>query len=320
MHDVRCSATISCMGTWGEGPFDNDDAADFLSGLRESDDIELELARYLRLATGEYVEAPAGASAVAAATVVALLCSDAVDSVVEPWTDAVANIRVKQTQAHALGLLASAAITRVTGTGSELADLWEDGDASQWRAFVGAVDTSLRGIGTPDYHDWAPYPGLVEAAAIALRDPDVALDELTSVVDLSNVRVFTLDREPTEDSRGLWQEVALVDGRRLVMWHGEDKSGRFDSMEFTSTVRTVPLSTITGQELRTTYQDIDGVRSLLAVELWLSTAIPDKTRAVSISETEWVVDDIYFAKSIVDGGLAQMERLLQFGRAVAQHV
>ncbi|MGL5443372.1 MAG: DUF4259 domain-containing protein, partial [[Mycobacterium] stephanolepidis] len=55
------------MGAWGAGPFDNDDAADFLGDLRQSDDIELQLARCLRMANADYLEAPEGSTVVAAA-------------------------------------------------------------------------------------------------------------------------------------------------------------------------------------------------------------------------------------------------------------
>ncbi|WP_162526294.1 MULTISPECIES: DUF4259 domain-containing protein [unclassified Mycobacteroides] len=307
------------MGAWGAGPFDNDDAADFLGDLRESDDIELELARCLRMATGAYVEAPEGSCAIAAAAIIALTCSDAVDHRVREWSDVVADIAIKQTQAPALARLASAAIMRVTAADSELAALWEDGDATEWRAIASGVESSLRGVGTQNYQDWAPYPGLAEAAAIALRDPDAALDELRAVVNLADVRVFTLDREPGENPERLWQQVALIEGRRLILWQGEDETGRFDSVEFTSTIHVIPLSAVTEYKLRTTYQRVGGVRSLLSVDFWLFTATSAKSRAVSISETKYEVAEFYFGKSIVDGGLAQMERLLQFGRAVAQH-
>ncbi|KRQ22769.1 hypothetical protein AOT83_09975 [Mycobacteroides sp. H001] len=308
------------MGAWGAGPFDNDDAADFLGDLRQGDDIELQLARCLRLANADYLEAPEGSAVVAAAAVIALRCSGEVDAGAERWSEAVADIAIKQTQAYALAVLARGAIARVQAPGSELADLWTEADPAEWVAEVAAIERSLRGVEGDGYQDWAPYPDLTNAATVGLRDPKVALDALRAVVDISEVSAFVLDREPAEQSEGLWQEVALTDGRRLVMWHGEDKSGLIGSSEFTSSIRVIPLGAITDRQLKTTYQQLGTERSLLAVELWLSTVTPEKSRAVSISETEWEVQDFYFAKSIVDGGLAQMERLLQFGRAVAQRV
>lgn len=257
---------------------------------------------------------------VAAAAVIALRCSGEVDPLLGQWSETVADISVKQTQSHALAVLASGAIARIQAPRSELADLWEDADPTEWKAVAAAIERSLRGVEDEEYRDWAPYSDLREAAAVALRDPRVALDALRAVVDISDVSAFVLDCEPAEQSEGLWQEVALTDGHRLVMWHGEDKSSLLGSAEFTSSIRIIPLGAVTDRQLKTTYQQLGAERSLLTVELWLSTATPEKSRAVSISETEWEVQELYFAKSIVDGGLAQMERLLQFGRAVAQHV
>ncbi len=61
------------MGAWGEGPFDNDDASDWayeLDGLDAAFRLRV-LADALDVGEpGEYLEAPDGANAVAAAAVV----------------------------------------------------------------------------------------------------------------------------------------------------------------------------------------------------------------------------------------------------------
>ena len=81
-------------------------------------------------------------------------------------------------------------------------------------------------MGTPQ--DWAPYPSVEDAAKVYLRDPDLALDQLRSIVDLPTVKSFIMSRGFTEESWGetdenrLWQEVVLTDGRRLIMWRADD--------------------------------------------------------------------------------------------------
>jgi len=54
-----------------------------------------------------------------------------------------------------------------------------------------------------------------------LRDPDIALDALASVLRGATVLGFTLERF-VNDVNGVWQEVVVCDGTRLVLWHGED--------------------------------------------------------------------------------------------------
>ena len=40
--------------------------------------------------------------------------------------------------------------------------------------------------------DWAPYSSVEEAAKVYLRDPDLALDQLRSVIDLSAIKSFIM--------------------------------------------------------------------------------------------------------------------------------
>jgi hypothetical protein len=58
------------MGAWGAGAFDNDDALDWLSELVDSPDFALGRA-VLDVTALEYLEAPEGSAALAAAEVVA---------------------------------------------------------------------------------------------------------------------------------------------------------------------------------------------------------------------------------------------------------
>jgi hypothetical protein len=122
----------------------------------------------------------------------------------------------------------------------------------------------------------------------------------------------------------LWQEVAVTDGKRLILWHGDDEADedRPDVLMFSSSVRTVPLGAIVDQGLRNRFKsEPDGSRTMYAVMLYLSTQTPERsmTELTEANETRTVqyVETYRFSKSVTDGGLAQMQRLLQFGRAIS---
>jgi len=123
----------------------------------------------------------------------------------------------------------------------------------------------------------------------------------------------------------LWQEVAVTDGRRLILWHGDDEvdEDRPDTLMFSSSLRTIPLSAIVDQGLRHRFRtEPDGSRTMNAVLLYLSTQTLEKavTELAEANQTRTVqyVETYRFSKSVTDGGLAQMQRLLQFGRALSR--
>ena len=182
----------------------------------------------------------------------------------------------------------------------------------------------------PRHHipeDWAPYPLLADAVRAYIRDADAALEALGGVLDPTAVLAFTCERVSSQQSWGesLWQEVAVTDGRRLVLWHGDDEAddGRPEHPMFSSSIRTVPLSAIVDQGLRNRFRTgPDGSRTMNAVMLYLSTQTPERsmTELTEANETRAVhhVETYRFSKSVTDGGLAQMQRLLQFGRALSR--
>lgn len=184
---------------------------------------------------------------------------------------------------------------------------------------------------TSESQDWAPYPRLADALRAYLRDADAALDALAGVVDPDDVRAFTCERVETTQTWGesLWQEVAVTDGRRLVLWHGEDEWSEdtdptgTGERTFSSSLRTVPLSAIVDQGLRHRFRvEADGTRTMYSVMLYLATQTPERslTELSEATETRTVqyVETYRFSKSVNDGGLAQMQRLLQFGRALSR--
>lgn len=179
--------------------------------------------------------------------------------------------------------------------------------------------------------DWAPYSQLDEAVHAYIRDADAALDALGGVLDTGEVLAFTCEQVASNQDWGpsLWQEVAVTDGRRLVLWHGDDEAGEEPTggLMFSSSLRTIPLSAIVDQGLRNRFRvEPDGSRTMHAVMLYLSTQTLE--RAVTelapelpgANETRTVqyVETYRFSKSVTDGGLAQMQRLLQFGRALSR--
>lgn len=134
------------MGAWGAGPFENDDAGDWSYGFDGADEASGHrlLAEALHLgAPDEYVEATAGSVAVAAAAVVSWL--HAPDEIPDPpdgespaaWVRAVGPGPYTELTAAAL-----AALDRVRGDDSELAELW-DGDEA-WPASLDQIEARLR--------------------------------------------------------------------------------------------------------------------------------------------------------------------------------
>ena len=109
------------------------------------------------------------------------------------------------------------------------------------------------------FPDWSPYPDLESAARAYLRDPDLALDALAGVLARRRAcSCFTLERFVNEVN-GVWQEVAVCDGTRLVLWHGEDVApGDGPAGSMTSSMRVVPLSAVTEVGTRRRLQRASG--------------------------------------------------------------
>ena len=173
-------------------------------------------------------------------------------------------------------------------------------------------------MGTP--RDCAPYSSVEEAAEVYLRDPDLALDQLRSVIDLSAIKSFIMSRGQTDESSGeaVWQEVVLTDGPRLLMWRADDEmstAGDRERRVLNASVRTILLSTITDHVLSAEYEVLgDDTRRLSEVRLRMYTQLVTRSRQKSATETDIYCESFRYHKSVDDGGLAQMERLLQFGR------
>jgi hypothetical protein len=167
-----------------------------------------------------------------------------------------------------------------------------------------------------------------EAAKVYLRDPELALDQLRSVIDLPAIKSFIMSRGFSDGSWGdtdenpQWQEVVLTDGHRLIIWRADDESSIVDDRErrvLNASVRTILLSTITDHVLTTEYEALDdGTRRLSEVRLRMYTQLVTRSRQKSVTETDIYCESFRYYKSVDNGGLAQMQRLLQFGRVLSR--
>jgi len=111
------------MGAWGSGPFENDDAMDFVGALAGAPASETlpRLARALSLPEG-YVESPDGSTAVAAS---ALVAARRGYEITDPTASALLADRPFEPDA-ALRASAVTALGRVAAEDSELMELWDE--------------------------------------------------------------------------------------------------------------------------------------------------------------------------------------------------
>jgi len=122
------------MGAWGFGPFDNDDAGDWLYDLERSSDTSViadALQKVTEIGDG-YLEAPDCSNAIAAAEVVAAVSGHPVANFpdnAKPWVEAHRTLVVANLVPNAL-----AALQRIRSN-SELKELWDESkEATKWYA------------------------------------------------------------------------------------------------------------------------------------------------------------------------------------------
>lgn len=132
------------MGTWGYGPFDNDDAMDFLGALQQGDgDATAEVSEEFELPDfDEYLEAPGAARAIAAAALVAIAHSGA-ELGQPPEAAKLLAARPLDTSQNVRSA-AAAALMRVFSDDSELPELWER--EQQTDEFAATIDRIRAGL------------------------------------------------------------------------------------------------------------------------------------------------------------------------------
>jgi len=85
-----------------------------------------------------------------------------------------------------------------------------------------------------------------------------------------------------------------------------------------ASVRTILLSTITDHILTTEFEVLDGTRRLSEVRLRMYTQLITRSHEKNATDTDFFCESFRHDKSVDNGGLAQMERLLQFGRVLSR--
>ena len=170
------------------------------------------------------------------------------------------------------------------------------------------------------FPDWSPYQDLDSAARAYLRDPDVALEALGGVLRGASVVCFTLERFVNEVN-GVWQEVVVCDGSRLILWHGEDvPPGDGPAGAMTSSLRVVPLSTVTEVGCRRRLsRSPNGPARVDSVDVYLLLTSMDEAVPTEDHHTPRH-DALRFGKTLDDGGAGQIARLEEFARLVASMV
>ena len=131
------------MAAWAPGPFDNDEAADFVEDLTEAPDWRTvtALLEHVCGLTG-YLEEPEGEMVVAAAAIVASCVGT---GSVLPDTHAELTIALGAPPDGAANL-ARKALARVVGTASELDELWQEGeDHDAWLTQIAGLQSLLGG-------------------------------------------------------------------------------------------------------------------------------------------------------------------------------
>lgn len=130
------------MSAWGNGVFDNDDAADWANELSGADDLSiLDEALEPAIEADDYIEAPEAAVAIAAAEVVAALNGHPSDELPDDVFDFVE--RVGLNAGKSLIKRALKALKQVKKN-SELRDLWEEsGDLDSWLDVISDIEARL---------------------------------------------------------------------------------------------------------------------------------------------------------------------------------
>lgn len=129
------------MATWGAGVFDNDRALDWLDELERAGEAAITVALELAAIQNLMVAEPEGSRGLAAGEIVAAAFGHPPAGFPGEATDWVRSYGWKVNAE--LADLAVDAVTRIRES-SELKDLWEEGDASEWHAAVDDLLARLR--------------------------------------------------------------------------------------------------------------------------------------------------------------------------------
>ncbi|MCD0481348.1 hypothetical protein LO771_02720 [Streptacidiphilus sp. ASG 303] len=178
--------------------------------------------------------------------------------------------------------------------------------------------------------DWSPYGRFQDAARSYFLHADVALDAVSGVLGRRRVRGFTLERvvDLTENGASVWQEAAVCDGRRLILWHSEEVTDGEapGGTVLDSSVQVLPLGAVGHVGMRTMVgRDENGVRTNRGVYLVVATGTLQELSAApgedgGVATARFRPEAFRFSKSLDDGGPGQIARLIDFGRLLGRLV
>ena len=178
--------------------------------------------------------------------------------------------------------------------------------------------------------DWSPFARLESAAEAYFLHADVALAAIGGVLGRRRVRGFTLERvvDLTDAGASVWQEAAVCDGRRLILWHSEEvaDSGEPGGTVLDSSIQVLPLTEVRHVGMRTLVgQDGSGERTRRGVFVVVTTGAVQELSAVPPDEggsgtARFRPESFRFSKSLDDGGPGQMDRLTAFGELLGRLV
>jgi hypothetical protein len=196
--------------------------------------------------------------------------------------------------------------------------------------FSRVARTQAAGPLAPPGADWSPFRRLEDAARAYFLHADVALGAIRGVLGRRRVRGFTLERvvELTDSGTSVWQEAAVCDSRRLVLWHSEELTDRAapGGTVLDSSLQVLPLAEIGHVGIRTLVgRDESGARTKRGVYLVLTTGAVRELSAVPAGEegaatARFRPEAFRFSKSLEDGGPGQIDRLQAFGELLGRLV
>ena len=135
-------SSTTFAGAWGTGSFENDDALDWVADCTDAKDIAPVARALSAVMKSEYIEAPDGSAAVAAAEVIAAALgkpSPNLPSELRTWTQKHLSDKLAQ-----LAPLAKKALVRIQDSEiSELKQLWSEGDSKKWAAAIAELSSRL---------------------------------------------------------------------------------------------------------------------------------------------------------------------------------
>ena len=139
---VAMLATSAYAGSWGSGSFENDDALDWANQCVNGSGAQPLIAVFDRVKSSQVVEAPDGASAIAASEVIAAALGkpgQGLPSELRAWL-----ARQPKSEIVAQAAAAKRALKKVEDARtSELQQLWAEDKTSQWLSNVKALEARL---------------------------------------------------------------------------------------------------------------------------------------------------------------------------------